>query len=327
VYAPLDTIERGLFLIFGFVMMKRLLDCTASELHKMNKTELLTSIRASEGRVMVSETIAAASPVIPGLTNAELAASQGADLLLLNMFDVENPVLIGAPGDIAHENYIRSIAQLTGRLVGINLELSVNNEVSEIDSYWKITSGRIANAENARRAVDMGAAFVVLTGNPGNGTTEQSIINALLGISDAIGSDAIIIAGKMHAAGAPKANGGCLLELDDVRNYAEAGADVVLIPAPGTVPGMCQQRAQDLVDAIHEAGALAMTAIGTSQEGSNVATIRQIALMSKMAGADLHHIGDTGYFGVAIPDNIREYSIAIRGVRHTYSRIGRSIMR
>ncbi|HFV5581391.1 TPA: haloacid dehalogenase-like hydrolase, partial [Escherichia coli] len=53
----------------------------------------------------------------------------------------------------------------------------------------------------------------------------------------------------------------------------------------------------------------------------------QIALMSKMAGADLHHIGDTGYMGMALPENILAYSIAIRGVRHTYTRIARSVYR
>lgn len=70
-----------------------------------------------------------------------------------------------------------------------------------------------------------------------------------------------------------------------------------------------------------------MTAIGTSQEGADINTIRQIALMSKMAGADLHHIGDTGYMGMALPENILAYSVAIRGVRHTYTRIARSVNR
>ena len=51
------------------------------------------------------------------------------------------------------------------------------------------------------------------------------------------------------------------------------------------------------------------------------------ALMSKMAGADLHHIGDTGYMGMALPENILAYSVAIRGVRHTYTRIARSVNR
>jgi hypothetical protein len=90
---------------------------------------------------------------------------------------------------------------------------------------------------------------------------------------------------------------------------------------------MTLEKVTRLIDFIHKKGALAMTAIGTSQEGADKATIRQIALMSKMAGADIHHIGDTGLLGLALPENIFAYSVAIRGVRHTYSRIARSVYR
>jgi hypothetical protein len=72
---------------------------------------------------------------------------------------------------------------------------------------------------------------------------------------------------------------------------------------------------------------MTMTAIGTSQEGASVETIRQIALMCKMAGTDLHHLGDAGYVGMAPPENIQAYSVAIRGIRHTYARMARSINR
>ncbi len=40
-----------------------------------------------------------------------------------------------------------------------------------------------------------------------------------------------------------------------------------------------------------------------------------------MAGADVHHIGDAGYSGVAIPENIMALSMAVRGRRHTWFRI------
>ena len=83
-------------------------------------------------------------------------------------------------------------------------------------------------------------------------------------------------------------------------------------------------RASDLA---HGLGVLTMTSIGTSQEGADKATIRQIALMCKMTGTDLHHIGDAGYTGMAIPENILNYSIVIRGRRHTYTRIAASINR
>lgn len=70
-----------------------------------------------------------------------------------------------------------------------------------------------------------------------------------------------------------------------------------------------------------------MTTIGTSQEGADAETIREIALLCKMTGTDLHHIGDAGYPGIAVPENILRYSLAIRGRRHTYRRMARSVNR
>ncbi|MEG1429508.1 MAG: haloacid dehalogenase-like hydrolase, partial [Hydrogenoanaerobacterium sp.] len=77
----------------------------------------------------------------------------------------------------------------------------------------------------------------------------------------------------------------------------------------------------------HSLGALTITAIGTSQEGADTATMRQLALMCKMTGTDIHHLGDAGYGGIALPENIVAYSVAMRGVRHTYHRMASSVNR
>ena len=46
-----------------------------------------------------------------------------------------------------------------------------------------------------------------------------------------------------------------------------------------------------------------------------------------MTGTDMHHLGDAGYIGMALPENIMAYSSAIKGIRHTYRRMARSINR
>lgn len=306
---------------------KRLLDCCASDFSSMDKTELLYAIRASEGRVMVSETIAITQPLLNNITNAELAASQGADILLINMFDSENPGIQGMPVDIAPLNILHELQRLTGRVIGVNLEAVDPEFAVAHDDIWRMRPGRAATAGNARKLVDMGAKILVLTGNPNNGVTNHALGMAVRDIRDAVKDKAVIIAGKMHGAGVVQESSSCIVSEEDIIWFASQGADIVLLPAPGTVPGMSQQRVASLVDAAHSHGVLAMTAIGTSQEGADVHTIRQIALMSKMAGADLHHIGDTGYMGIALPENILAYSIVIRGVRHTYARIARSVNR
>ena len=308
-------------------MHKRYLDCSASELRSISKKDLLDALRASEGRIVVSETIGVVQPLLQTITNAELVASQGADLLLLNMFDVDNPVIHGMPDGIEPDNIIHALQHMTGRIIGVNLE-AVDPELRrEHGEFWAIREGRVATAENAQKLVTMGAKFIVLTGNPGNRITNRAITSSLKEIHAAVGEKAILIAGKMHAAGILSEGGESILTKDNIAEFIESGADIILLPAPGTVPGIILEYARDLIVHAHKLGAMTMTAIGTSQEGASVETIRQIALMCKMAGADLHHIGDAGYVGMALPENIHAYSIAIRGIRHTYARIARSVNR
>lgn len=306
---------------------KRFLDCSASDLLSMDKAALLWAIRASEGRIMVSETIAITQPLLNNVTNAELAAAQGADILLINLFDSENPQIQGMPAGISPEQTLYELQRLTGRVIGVNLEAVDPEFAGAHEDIWKMKPGRAATAENARRLVGMGAKIVVLTGNPNNGISNRALGMAVKDIREAVGDSLVLITGKMHGAGVVQESGNGIISEDDIICFAAQGADIVLLPAPGTVPGMSQQRVASLIDTAHAHGVLAMTAIGTSQEGADISTLRQIALMSKMAGADLHHIGDTGYMGMALPENILAYSIAIRGVRHTYTRIARSINR
>ena len=308
--------------------MKRFLDCTASDFENMKKKELLEAISASEGRVLVCETIGILQPMLGDVTNAEFVASMGADMILLNMFDVNHPVIQGLPKTEDRE-VIRKIKQLTGRPVGINLEpLEQGKESSvETNEMWKLSGGRVATLENAKTAVEMGVDFIVLTGNPGIGVTNAAITDTLKLYREHLGEQVVLIAGKMHASGILSECGEHILTEADVRAFAEAGADIILLPAPGTVPGITMEYVRRLVVCAHSLGKMTLTAIGTSQEGADTDTIKEIALMCKMTGTDLHHLGDAGYGGMALPENILEYGKVIRGIRHTYHRMAVSIRR
>lgn len=306
-------------------MLKRLIDTTARELTSYNKAELLTAISDSEGRTPAAETIGTVTPMLINITNAEFVASLGADLIMLNIFDVNDPIIQGLP-QTSPEDTIREVKRLTGRMVAINLEPAVIKDGQE-ESVWNLTTGRQATVENARKAADMGVDMIVLTGNPGVGVDNEAIIQALSRLKEAVGDRVILTAGKMHASGIISEAGEKILTEKDVEAFVDAGADVILLPSPGTVPGITMEYAGNLIRKAHEKGALAMTTIGTSQEGADEATVRQIALMCKMAGADIHHIGDSGYMGMALPENITAYSVAIRGKRHTYRRMAMSLLR
>ena len=309
--------------------MKRFLNCNASDFEKMTKSELIESIAASEGRIVVCETIGAVPQMLGDITNAEFAASMGADIILLNIFDVNNPVMHGLPADVKPEDYIRKIKELTGRPVGLNLEPLEEGVAStvETDEWAGLSSGRAGTLENAKKAVEMGADFIVLTGNPGIGVTNKAITDTLKLYRKELGDSVVLIAGKMHAAGILGEAGEKIITRNDVKEFSEAGADIILMPAPGTVPGITMEYIRGLVSYAHELGKLTLTSIGTSQEGADVSTIKNIALMCKMAGTDLHHLGDSGYMGMALPENIFEYGKVIRGVRHTYHRMAASIKR
>lgn len=307
--------------------VRRLLECPASELATYGKQELLASIAGCEGRVMACETIGCIQPLLADVTNAEYAASLGADILLLNMFDVRRPIVQALPKVPVSET-VRELKRLTGRVIGINLEPADPQLFRDNDgTLWKMGAGRLATADNARLAADMGVDLIVLTGNPGNGVSNDAIVQALREIHAAVGDRVLLAAGKMHASGIAGEGGEKIMTPGDAEAFMNAGADIILLPAPGTVPGITMEYAHHLIQTIHARGKLALTVIGTSQEGADTATIRQIALMCKMAGADIHHIGDTGVPGMALPQNILAYSIAIRGERHTYHKMAQSINR
>ncbi|WAA12054.1 haloacid dehalogenase-like hydrolase [Fervidibacillus halotolerans] len=305
--------------------MKRLLNCTASDFQKMTGQDLKRAIDASEGRTMVSEVICTASPLYPGLTNAEYAAAFGADLILLNFFDVNHPKIEGLEG-VSPNQLLRKVKELVGRPVGVNLE-PVDLDARGAETLSTLSEGRMATLESLKKAKELGADFVCLTGNPKTGVTNKEITKSIQLAREAFGKDGLIIAGKMHGAGVKGEAGINIVSEEVVRQFVEAGADVILLPGVGTVPGTSLDKLSKLVETAKSAGALVMTTIGTSQEGADEETIKRIALYNKMAGADIHHIGDTGLMGIAVPENIMVYSIAIRGRRHTFTRMAASILR
>ena len=312
-------------------MVKRLIDCNASDFRQMNARDLIEGIRLSEGRIVAAEVLAVAPPLLDKVSNAELAAAMGADLILFNYYDVTAPEVTGFPDqadqtsgwshDFGHVAWGRGVTlhlvkEWIGRPVGINLEPVENLEALT-------TPGRLANAENALAAVEQGADFLVLTGNPATGVTTTGIAKALRQIRVAVGERVMLLAGKIHAAGRYEP----LVRREDVQAYANAGADGIALPVPGTLPGMTVDAVRLLVEVVHSLGLIVMNGIGTSQEGASQATIEQMALMSKMSGADIHHIGDAGTLGIAVPENIYAWSLALRGRRHTWHRMAGSLRR
>lgn len=289
----------------------RLLDRFGPDLAALRGEDLLAAIRAAEGRTLLSEVVAGAPPLLASTANVELTAAFGADVICLNLLDPRQEGVL-VPGLEALESPpagIGGLARLLGRPVGCNLE----PDLADVPAGLRVSAEAVAAAEAS------GAAFVIVTANPGRGARLADLADAVRTVR-ATAAGMVCFAGKMHQAGAEERLGPRVAE-----ELVAAGAHVVLVPVPGTVPGIREADAAAMVDAARDAGALAMSTIGTSQEGADVDTIRRLALTAKRIGVDIHHIGDAGYTGVASPENTYAYGVAIRGVRHTWNRMARNV--
>lgn len=298
-------------------MVKRLLSANASEIVEMTATELKQSIKASDGRVVLSENVVTRTPVIPDITNAELARAFGADLILLNGLDAFNPKVVNVDED---KQVINELRRLICRPIGVNLE-PVDETATMSEEKLNIVEGRQASSKTVKALEKLGINFICMTGNPGTGVTNDKIVNAISETRKHF--TGLIIAGKMHSAGVDEP----VITETYVDQFIDAGADIILVPSIGTVPGFDEEQLKNIVKAVHRREGLVMSAIGTSQESSDPSTIRDFAIRNKICGVDIQHIGDAGYCGLAPVNNIFELSKAIRGERHTVSMIARSIQR
>lgn len=297
--------------------MKRLISCYASDLVGISKEDLKQAIKSSEGRTILGETVITAAPLIEGVTNAEMMASFGCDLIVLNELDVFQPEIVGF---YPCENPVAEIKRLTGRPVGINLE-PVDENLAVLDEKVHLPSGRLLSQATLEAANQLGVDFIMLTGNPSTGVSLEAIKEAIkLSVTH---FDGLIFAGKMHGAGL----GEKVVDPEALRDFVTLGADGILVPSVGTVPGIREELLSPVIEELQEKGALVMSTIGTSQESADVDTIRSFGLSNKRLGTDIHHIGDGGYGRMPDPENIMALSIAVRGKRHTYFRMGQSVRR
>jgi hypothetical protein len=285
-------------------MPPRILDLGRDDLVALRGRALTEAVAAAEGRTIAAEVIAGGPGLADGVENVELVAVHSADLVILNFVELIWSDAGWRFWELGEVHDLRALARVIGRPVGVNLEPG------------DVPARRRATADNATSLVDAGAAMICLTANPGTGTSFDDLARVTSTLRAALGDDAALWVGKMHQAGHVEA-----IEAASLARLIDAGADGVLIPLPGTVPGVTRERAAELCQAVHERGAIVMGTIGTSQEGARPATIVQLALLAKEVGVDVHHIGDAGIGRVADPELVYEYSIAIRGRRHTWRRM------
>ncbi|EIR0257462.1 hypothetical protein K0K27_001438 [Listeria monocytogenes] len=299
----------------------RLISASKQDFEKMNGRDLKRSIFQSEGRVIMAQHLLFASQgLVRGVTNTELLAAFGSDMIMLNTFNLEDEKSnLGLQGLT-----LEDLKKRVNIPLGIYLGCPGENKTSENIIYD--AAGMLATDEHLLRAKEIGADFIVLGGNPGSGTSIQDIIETTKRARKLLGNDVLIFAGKWEDGIDEKVLGDPLAKQDAkevIKQLIDAGADVIDLPAPGSRHDISVRMIQELVQFIHlyKPGTLAMTFLNSSVEGADQDTIRLIALMMKETGADIHAIGDGGFSGCTTPENVMQLSISLKGKPYTYFRM------
>lgn len=299
----------------------RLISASKSDFEKMSGRDMKRSIFKSEGRVVMAQHLLFASQgLVRGVTNTELMAAFGADMVMLNTFNFNDQEKnIGLQGLT-----LKQVKDRANIPIGIYLGCPGKNKVDDKKLYD--AGGMVATDKNIVAAKELGADFIVLGGNPGSGTSIEDIIQTTARARKLVGEDILLFAGKWEDGIDEKVLGDPTAAYDAkevIKKLIDAGADVIDLPAPGSRHGISVSMIQELVRFIHsyKSGTLAMTFLNSSVEGADQDTIRLIALMMKETGADIHAIGDGGFSGCTTPENVMQLSISLKGKPYTYFRM------
>lgn len=316
-------------------MVRRLISSTRSEIRTMTARQLKDSIRASEGRVILSQNYIGHPPLLEGTTNPELAESMGADMIFFNGYPMDESIKIPAfevdvyeDGQYVKKSYrLKEMKSLTKGPLGVYLECGVGDDPTTSTSTSAGTSlvrkERVASDENLKKLIDEEVDFVVLAGNPGTGTSMDTIIDATRRAKKILGDKVMIWAGKWEDGVKEKVLGDPLRKdsKEVIAKLIDAGADVICLPMPGSRTGITVECIRDLVTFVHEYGdgsTLAMSFLDGSVEGSDEGTVRICGIMSKQTGADIHAIGDASCSGMSTPEDIYQLAMTIKGRRLTW---------
>ncbi|MBQ6126969.1 MAG: hypothetical protein IJI77_08140 [Erysipelotrichaceae bacterium] len=301
----------------------RLISATKSDFEKMSPLELKESIFKSESRTIMGQHLLFAGPgVVRGVTNSELMFAWGADMVMLNTIDLDNmennPGLCGLS--------LKELKARCNRPIGVYLGCpKAGSEDGGKKALYR-REGMVATKEHILKCKEIGADFIVLGGNPGSGTSLNDVIACTRLAKQLLGDDMIIMAGKWEDGINEKVLGDPTADYDVkevVRQLIDAGADCIDLPCPGSRGGITVEDIRSLVQYVHsyKPGTLTMCFLDSSVECADEETIRQVAILMKQTGADIHAIGDGGFGGCTWPKNVYQLSVSIKGEHYTWFRM------
>ncbi len=303
------------------IMPIRMLDAAASDFVEMDADGLATCIRQAAGRTIAVEVMSSTAPPIEGITHGELAAAMGADIIVLDGYDVLNPTISEAPDDVIQDAApLNAYKRLLGRPVGINMIVADPAASSDL-------GGRLVSESTVERAVTQGADILFLYSRPHLGGTLALMQQAAHQIAEMCGEKVLLIGVPSFSMPAPRTPAAVEAYLQHARALLEAGCRGIGLPMPGSMKGWLFDQTCQIIDGIQQDEGLAWLFVTGSVEGASQDAMVQLALAAKQLGADAYRLDEAGLSGMPIPENILTFSINIRGRRHTYRRMAISIRR
>ena len=301
----------------------RIIGATKSDFEKMSPMELKESIFKAESRTIMGQHLLFAGPgLVRGVTNSELMFAWGADMVMLNTIDLDdmsnNPGLCGLS--------LKELKARCNRPIGVYLGCpKAGSEDGGKKALYR-REGMVATREHILKCREIGADFIVLGGNPGSGTSLTDVISCTRMARKMLGDDMLIMAGKWEDGINEKVLGDPTADYDAkdvIRQLIDAGADCIDLPCPGSRGGITVEDIRSLVQYVHtyKPGTLTMCFLNSSVECTDEDTIRQVAILMKQTGADIHAIGDGGFSGCSWPKNVYQLSVSIKGEHYTWFRM------
>jgi len=302
-------------------MTKRMLDATASDFLRMNASDLARSIRETEGRTVSAEIICHYESPVEGVSLGELSAAFGADIITLDFYDPDAPAIVGIPRE--EESGVPSLQhlkELVGLPIAINMALT-----GEAKDGWLYS--RRYSKDRMSKAVNQGADIVFLYGDPTSGKTVEDLVEVVQATKEAYGDELMLVGVPDVTLPPPVHEKGISDYKQAHAAILKAGAEGIGLVMPGSKQGWRIAPTAELTDHVHSLGGLVWLIMTGSVEGSPRENIQQMALNAKMVGGDVYRLDEAGLSGMPLPENILEFSLTVRGKRHTYRRMALSAKR
>ena len=301
-------------------MPVRVIDAQASDFAAMNGAQLAESIAMAEGRTIGAEVISTYESPVEGVSKGEICAAMGADMIIFDRYDCHKPIFHGAPETIqTSQTPLRDYGRLVGLPVGVNIIVA---EASAQDT------GQYYNVRNFETLVQQGVDIVFIYAIADEGGTIKDLCTCIRDIRSKYGDEILLVAVPFYTLlPDPDDDAHCKQHAEALRAVIDAGSQMICLATPGTSQGWRSDQTAKLVDLSHRAGGLVWSVITGSIEGSPPDVIHRLALENKMLGIDAVRVDEAGLSGMPLPESVYEFSLALRGKRHTYRRMASSPLR